>query len=340
MSKFMKFWLLIICFLFIFLILFTDRVKAETITNMRVWSVIHDNTITAGNYSTGNGYVLTNVVNGGCATCRNTIRVTLTNVGDNILKNKIVTFTFTHIGNGDLTEARLRDDANHIYACETYSNQTGGIVNVICPYVGDFNGGGEGFEFNTYGSYNARINISYFNYFNNDSQTLANIYSTLLQQQQQNNTNTQSIINNQNQNAQQQHNDAQQQYNYISNTTISNENYTNTQTISDNNTNTETKSVVMNFWLIPLNFFNSIIASFENTCTQVCVGECGSGHDNAWRFVFPCLDIKGFVGNTIYNTIDAFFAVGMIFAFVKRAKNFFINALMLTNDVASEVSVF
>lgn len=357
MNKFLKFWVLIICLLFIFLILFTDKVNAETITSgVNISEIVATSNISEVNVpgapfkNKGEGQVIftfnveghyklfqtTIYVNGAYYTCnlgsvqgysdstqQNETFTAICNV-PSINGNGVQKVNFNGYSWGSQHWFNISKQWTFTDFGNPQSDYTS-VLNSIKQFTEDI-------RFNTLNEHNDMTNLQ--------NQLITQVDRILLQTNN-NNTALTTAINNQ---STQQHNDAQQQYNYISNTTISNENYTNTQTISDNNTNTQTKSVVMNFWLIPLNFFNSIIASFENTCTQVCVGECSNGsggaHDNAWRFVFPCLDIKGFVGNTIYNTIDAFFAIGMIFAFVKRAKNFFINALMLTNDVASEVSVF
>lgn len=157
------------------------------------------------------------------------------------------------------------------------------------------------------------------------------------------NTDAQQIINNNNTNTQTIHNDNQQQYNFISNTTIDT-NTTNDALDINSSMNTDTSNVVSGFMLIPINFFSTIIQSFQNQCSQVCIGECGGssggGHDDAWRFIFPCINIENLVGSTIYNLIDILFAFGMLFAFIRSVKNFLYKALMLTNDAASEVGVF
>ena len=153
---------------------------------------------------------------------------------------------------------------------------------------------------------------------------------------------TQAIINNNNTNTQTIHNDNQQQYNFITNTNIDTTTTNNVNNIDTSNS--DTKLAVTNFALIPLNFMQSIVNSFNSSCSQVCIGQCGGssggGHDNAWRFIFPCLDIENLVGSTIYTIIDSLFAFGMIFAFIRSVRNFFINALLLTTDASSEVGVF
>lgn len=148
----------------------------------------------------------------------------------------------------------------------------------------------------------------------------------------------QSIINNNNTNTQTIHNDNQQQYNFISNSTIDTSTTSNVNNIDVSNS--DTKLAVTNFALIPLNFMQSIINSFNSTCSQVCIGNCGSGHDNDWRFVFPCLDFESILGSNLYNIIDSLFAFGMVFAFIRSVRKFFFNALLLTTDASSEVGVF
>lgn len=161
------------------------------------------------------------------------------------------------------------------------------------------------------------------------------------------NSDTQRIINNQNQNATQQHNDSNainnnitNTYNFISSDSI--ESTTNTDDITNQYDSTSNNNV-LNFMLIPINFVNSIITGFGNSCSQVCLGNCSSGgfHDNFnFTFVMPCIDIRSVIGNDIYNTIDSLMCVAMIFAFIRSVVGFAKKALLLEADVSSEVRVF
>ena len=158
---------------------------------------------------------------------------------------------------------------------------------------------------------------------------------------------TQEIINNQNQIANQQHNDSNainnnitNTYNFISSDSI--ESTTNTDDIASQY-DTSSNNNVLNFMLIPINFVNSIITGFGNSCGQVCLGNCSSGgfHDDFnFTFLLPCLYIRSVVGNDIYNTIDSLMCVAMIFAFIRSVVGFAKKALLLEADVSSEVRVF
>ena len=157
---------------------------------------------------------------------------------------------------------------------------------------------------------------------------------------------TQDIINNQNQNQAQNHSDSQainnnitNTYNFISDSTI--DNNTNTDNISSQYNSTSSNNV-LNLLLIPINFIQTIINGFNDSCTQVCIGQCPSGggvHDNAWYFIFPCIDLQSLLGSTLYNVIDALMCFAMIFAFIRSVVGFFKKALLLELDAGTEVSI-
>lgn len=352
MNKFIKCWVFIICLLFILLILFTDRVNAETLSNVRIYGIEYGqpSTLLTSGQGVDGPDLLTGTANYTGSTSQTLIRVYWSNVGDS-MSNKDVYFTTSVIGN-IMGGVSIRDNAGHHYPCENYATSRDGIINVICKEVGTLSNNGVSFQYLTYGGYNARVRTSIPYVTEHDDKYTALIYSSVINTHSdlqsiinainslktQDTTNTQNIINNQNQNAQQQHNDAQQQYNFISNTTIDTNTTSNVNNIDVSDR--DTKLAVTNFALIPLNFMQSIINSFSSSCSQVCIGNCQSGHINDWRFVFPCLDLESLVGSTVYAVIDSLFAFGMVFAFIRSVRKFFINALLLTTDASSEVGVF
>lgn len=369
MSKFMKFWTLIICLLFIFLIIFTDRVNAETFTNSNMsanFTINFTKTITNtfqqeiinstnGNDFQWNGdykylyiyYGFTHMLANENITSSNiNYSITCASYNQSWDLNEYGTITYQ-----DGSTATI-DYLSWTKYCEQWTtqgqdftkpniNNTPNILVTIVPR--------SGLEVNcfTYDSYikcpisnvgkkikSIKIGLwgrtSYSTNYN--FRMFSNVWLT-------NDNEEISVIEQQ---TQQQHNDAQQQYNFISNTTIDSNTTSNVNNIDTSNS--DTKNAVTNFALIPLNFMQSIINSFSSSCSQVCIGECGGsnggGHDNAWRFIFPCLDIESIVGSNIYGLIDSLFAFGMVFAFIRSVRKFFINALLLTTDASSEVGVF
>lgn len=233
------------------------------------------------------------------------------------ISSQIQSYYQYNFDNSPLITITLIDTSNKYYQC-----MLDNIGNFSCP-------GGHTYKTMNIGLYSSGITSTYKAFLVNDFNKIV--------------SDTQQIINNNNSNTQTIHNDNQQQYNFISNSTIDT---TTTDDALDINSsmNSDTSNVVSGFMLIPINFFSTIIQSFQNQCAQVCIGECGGSsggaHDNAWRFIFPCINLESLVGSTIYGLIDILFAFGMLFAFIRSVKNFLYKALMLTNDAASEVGVF
>ena len=151
---------------------------------------------------------------------------------------------------------------------------------------------------------------------------------------------TQTIINNQNQNTTTISNNITNLNDNILDCNLNTNTSSNASNIGANDINSSSKNVILDFMLLPINFINNILNSFGNTCATLCLGNCGSGHDNDWRFVFPCIDIQSILGSTIYNTIDVLMCFGMIFAFLRSVVGFLKKALLLESDVSSEVRIF
>lgn len=329
MNKFIKCWVFILCILFILLILFTDRVNAETISNIEIYGI---------DFCSGQNWANQNSKSGGILISNNfspcnasyPIRVYLSNVGTQ-LSNKIITFTlqsngWTSVGSPNHigpTAVRIRDNSNHIYGCETYTTDNSTMVNVICPYVGQVDNGGASIEFYTTPWSTQNLKISYLNVFNNDSQTLSNIYSTLLQQQTQNNTNTQSIINNQNQNAQQQHQDAQNINNSITSSDVTGNNSSSSITSIGNTFNTQ-EDFLLNLLTIPYTLWTSILNVFSNSCAPLDVGTMFNYH-----LVFPCIELNDFLGGIYATIIDVIFTAIIYSAFIRRVIKYFRELLTL-----------
>lgn len=359
-EKFFNIMTFILCLLFIFLIFSTDKVNAQTTTY----------TLNSANYqdvwTTSNtpGWVWS----GTNAPLRN------------ISAEGQILFNLSIEGKFKIYDITIKTN-NINYACNynsivIYNDNTKQVqsLSVVCPTgwtgssgVTEIRLGGESWQNNNifrlgkyitftdfgsdsdYGTVLGNIQtnshdiITAIGNLRGDTQAVSQAITTqsTLIIQALNTQNTSLITQIQNQSTQQ-HQDAQQQYNFISNTNIST---TTTNSVNNIDTsNSDTKLAVTNFALIPLNFMQSIVNSFSSSCSQVCIGQCGGssggGHDNAWRFIFPCLDIESLVGSSIYTIIDSLFAFGMIFAFIRSVRNFFINALLLTTDASSEVGVF
>lgn len=375
MNKFIKCWVFIICLLFILLILFTDNVNAESLTQLYIGTSNLSNNVRTINANTG---------------------VTTTNV--EFTQKFEYTQNFEYVKGQILPISVINqqyyslDGINYYYTCSQtqWTSSTGASYTIT--YADGTQATISGTDMETYCSrYNANIssqstisttindNHPYIqlkviqkkdnnidNHYrlcdiDNNGQfkcslnpAYKNIYGfqIMIGNSGYNNSyqvtitrdmyaiisDTQQIINNNNQNTQTIHNDNQQQYNFISSTTIDSNTTSNVNNIDTSNS--DTKLAVTNFALIPLNFMQSIINSFSSSCSQVCIGNCQSGHINDWRFVFPCLDLESIVGSTVYAVIDSLFAFGMVFAFIRSVRKFFINALLLTTDASSEVGVF
>ena len=148
-------------------------------------------------------------------------------------------------------------------------------------------------------------------------------------------TDTQAIINNQNQNT-------QDTIDTITDSNINSSVTTDTNNIG-NSVSTDGKNVVLNFLMIPFTFMTNVVNSFDNQCQTICLGNCpsgGGGHDDAFYFVLPCINLQQILGNTIYGIIDALMCVTMIFAFIRSVIKFIQKCLLLEVDVSSEVRMF
>lgn len=368
MTKISKFLLFSFCILFLCCFVFTSCVKAESfainLSNISYYA--YNNGYTAGATCTsghcdisGNTFIMQNY----------DIKFKPSSYWGYGGYTYVFNITSTaSIGNLVLTAKSITDNNyNAIGICESFTNSTGQITSLtaVCRLSnnGLVNGlniirlGASSIYSNNQLSFTTLLNPQVYAIENGtcDATCMANVINSL---KLNDNTNTNAIIsainnqntsinnistNIQNQNTQQ-HNDSTTINNSITslNDTITDstiDSDTNTDSISDN-INSTTSNNVLNFMLIPLNFVQSIINGFENSCSQVCLGNCGSGHDNDWRFIFPCIDIRSYIGNAVYNTIDALMCISMIFAFLHSVVGFAKKALLLESDVSSEVRVF
>lgn len=151
---------------------------------------------------------------------------------------------------------------------------------------------------------------------------------------------TQLIINNQNQNTTTISNNITNLNDNILDSNLNSSTSSNASSIGSNDINSGSKNVILDFMLMPITFIQNLLNSFDNTCATLCIGNCGSGHDNDWRFIFPCIDLQSILGSTVYNLIDLLMTFGMVFAFVRSVVGFLKKALLLESDVSSEVRIF
>ena len=140
-----------------------------------------------------------------------------------------------------------------------------------------------------------------------------------------------AIINNNNTNTQQITNSINGLDNTINNSSISSS--TNTDNLITL-PNSNGKNTILDLLMVPINFITSIVNSFSNSCVSYNLGNL-LGTD----IILPCINLSNILGSTFYNIIDAIFAFGMLFAFIRAVKRFIQKSLLLASDFNSEVKI-
>lgn len=88
--------------------------------------------------------------------------------------------------------------------------------------------------------------------------------------------------------------------------------------LGDLESNFANNGAISNLLLMPVIFYNQMLLALDSVCIPYTIGDL-FGH----TLRLPCIDLKGILGNTLYNTIDAFMFFGLMLAIRKKLVDIF-----------------
>lgn len=352
MNKFIKCWVFIICLLFILLILFTDKVHAESIYNIWLENKVTNQTISNLELSSANiqqDMTFNNVnwtqnydfFNGSITIINNTQRINIINGDSNIQCNSEGNHHFyetsdTYYQDGSTSSTST---SSYNYYCNNFtsSNDNSYVSNIEnMPSVEIY------LYFDTYTwvqcpmdtNGNFTCPLVYNNVYRKNIQKLRirlhkkTIVNTYVYVQLQNyayittdiQQETKTIIQNQ---STQQHQDNQtiiQQQQDINNSITSDNITGNNSTTTINNlggTFQTQQDFLLNLIKLPYTFFSALSNTIQNQCNSLTIGTIFD-----YELVMPCINLNNLLGDVWTLIIDVIFAGVIASAFVRRVTKY------------------